>query len=214
MIIPKLHYISQGDSPKEHVENIQKACTSGAELVQLRLENVSEKKHLKIAKEVLKITTHYQTRLIIFEDYKLAKEIKADGVFLEKSNTCPTLVRKNLFSWQSIGTKAYNLEDCEIQIEKEVDYIILSPFKSKKDNPSNMALGINGFSLITEALKNETPLIACGGITTEDIPAILKSGISGAAVSKAITENFDSIRTFNQLLKASSTDEIRHTFTS
>ena len=43
MIIPKLHYMSQGDSPKEHLENIQKACTSGAELVQLNLKNVSEK---------------------------------------------------------------------------------------------------------------------------------------------------------------------------
>ena len=41
MIIPKLHYISQGNSPKEHLVNIQKACSSGAELVQLRLKNVS-----------------------------------------------------------------------------------------------------------------------------------------------------------------------------
>lgn len=42
-MIPKLHYISQGNSPKEHLENIQKACTSGAELVQLRLKGISEK---------------------------------------------------------------------------------------------------------------------------------------------------------------------------
>ncbi|MEZ7893626.1 MAG: thiamine phosphate synthase, partial [Polaribacter sp.] len=26
-MIPKLHYISQGNSPKEHIENIQKACS-------------------------------------------------------------------------------------------------------------------------------------------------------------------------------------------
>ncbi len=42
-MIPKLHYISQGDSPKEHLENIQKACNSGAELVQLRLKKLPEK---------------------------------------------------------------------------------------------------------------------------------------------------------------------------
>ena len=47
-MIPKLHYISQGNSPKEHLDNIQKACTSGAELVQLRLKHVSEKKLLKM----------------------------------------------------------------------------------------------------------------------------------------------------------------------
>lgn len=44
MIIPKLHYISQGNSPKELMKNIQKACTSGVELVQLGLKDVSEKK--------------------------------------------------------------------------------------------------------------------------------------------------------------------------
>ena len=65
MIIPKLHYISQGNSPKEHLENIQKACTSGAELVQLRLKDLSEKKILKIATEARNITSHFQTRLII-----------------------------------------------------------------------------------------------------------------------------------------------------
>lgn len=43
MIIPKLHYISQGHSPAEHLENIQKAGTTGAELVQLRLNNLSDK---------------------------------------------------------------------------------------------------------------------------------------------------------------------------
>ena len=53
MIIPKLHYISQGNSPKEHLENIQKACTSGAELVLLNLKNVSEKKYLKISLTVI-----------------------------------------------------------------------------------------------------------------------------------------------------------------
>ena len=69
MIIPKLHYISQGSSPKEHLENIQKACTSGAELVQLRLKNISEKKLLKLAEEAREITAHFQTRLIINDYY-------------------------------------------------------------------------------------------------------------------------------------------------
>lgn len=38
-MIPKLHYISQGSSPEEHLENMHKACVSGAELVQLGLKN-------------------------------------------------------------------------------------------------------------------------------------------------------------------------------
>ena len=213
MIIPKLHYVSQGNSPKEVLENIQKACTSGAELVQLRLKSISEKKFLKLAKEAREITSHYQTRLIINDHYKIAKDVKADGVHLGKTDSCPTIARKHLYTWQIIGGAANTLQECETLIEKEVDYITLSPFRptTTKDNLSPI-LGLNGYTAITEALKTKTPIIGFGGISTEDVTDILETGISGIAVSEEITQNFDTIRAFNQLLSASSTEEQRYTF--
>ena len=75
-MIPKLHYISQGNSPKEHLDHIQKACASGAELVVLDLQDSSEKKYLKIAKQAREITAHFQTRLMISAHYKIAKDLK------------------------------------------------------------------------------------------------------------------------------------------
>jgi len=212
-MIPKLHYISQGNSPKEHLENIQKACTSGVELVQLDLKNVSEKELLKLAKEAREITSHYQTRLIINDHYKIAKEVKADGVHLEKTDPCPTKVRAHLYTWQIIGATANTLQDCEILIDKEVDYICLSPFRfsTAEDNLSPV-LGLSGYTAVTEALKTATPIIGCGGITTEDVKDILETGISGIAISEEITQNFDTIKTFNLLLNASLTEEKRHSF--
>ena len=213
MIIPKLHYISQGNSAKGHLENIQKACTSGVELVQLRLKNVSEKKLLQFAKEARDITSHFQTRLIINDHYKIAIAVKADGVHLGKTDACPKLARKHLYSWQIIGGTANTLEECELLIAKEVDYISLSPFRlTPTKTDLNTALGLNGYAAISEALKTETPIIGFGGITLEDVLGLLERGISGIAVSEAITRNFDSIRLFNQLLNASSTQEQRHTF--
>jgi thiamine-phosphate pyrophosphorylase len=213
MIIPKLYYISQGNSPKEHLENIQKACTSGIELVQLRLKNVSDKKMLKLALEAREITSHFQTRLIINDHYKIAKEVKADGVHLGQTDVCPTLARKQLYTWQMIGGTANTLQDCETLMDKEVDYISLGPFRltTTKNNLSPV-LGLNGYTAITETLKTEIPIFGVGGITIADVTALLERGISGLAVSGEITRNFDIIRTFNQLLNASSTEEQRHTF--
>lgn len=213
MIIPKLHYIAQGISSKEILENIQKACTSGVELVQLGLKDASEKKFLKLAKEVIKITSHYQTRLIINEHYKIAKNIKADGVHLEKTDASPAIVRKHLYTWQSIGGTANTLADCEKLLDNEINYISLGPFK-KIATEYNLepVLGLKGYKTITDKLKTPIPIIAFGGITTADVENLLKVDISGIAVSKAITQDFDSIKTFNKLLKASSTKEIRHSF--
>ena len=144
-MIPKLHYISQGNTSKEHLENIQKACTSGAELVQLRLKNISEKKLLKFANEARELTAHFQTRLVINDYYKIAKEVKADGVHLGKTDVCPTIARKHLYSWQIIGGTANTIQDCEALLDNQVNYISLGPFRvstTKENTPP--VLGING----------------------------------------------------------------------
>jgi len=209
MIISKLHYISQESTPKEQLENIQKACASGVELVQLYLTGSSEEKKLALAKEVREITAHFQTRLVINEHYKIAKEVKADGVHVEKTGSCPTMVREHLYSWQLVGGSANTLQDCEALLDKQVDYIALGPFKATAATDN---LGVNGYTAIAEALNSETPLIGFGGITTNDVTAILASGISGIAVAREITRDFNTISAFNQLLNASSTEEQRYTF--
>lgn len=213
MIINKLHYISQGATPKEHLENIQNACQSGAELVQLRLKDLSDKKVLKTAEEAREITNHFQTRLIINDYYKIAKEVKADGVHLGLSDTNPKTARKELYSWQIIGGTANTLQDCEQRINEGVDYIGLGPFRftTTKDNLSPV-LGIEGYRLIIEELKTETPMIAIGGITINDIPEILNTGISGIAMSGEITKDFNQIRNIHKILQAGNSQEQKYDF--
>ncbi|WP_194852518.1 thiamine phosphate synthase [Nonlabens antarcticus] len=210
-MIPKLHFVSKAKSPKEHLENIQKACSSGIELVQLDLKHISKAHRLKLAEEAQAITAHFQTRLIIVSYYKIAKQIKADGVYLEKTDTRPTLVRDHLHAWQTIGASAHTLQDCETLLSQEVDYISLGPFLTSSNNETK-TLGVNGYTAIAEALTTETPLIGFGGITTDDVNDILKTGVSGIAVSDAILQDFDRIKTFHQLLNASSNQEMRHSF--
>jgi thiamine-phosphate pyrophosphorylase len=212
-MIPKLHYISEGNSPKEHIENIQKACSSGAELVQLRLKNISAKKYLKLAKEAREITSYFQTRLIIYEDFKIARAVKADGVHLETIEASSMKARIHLYTWQIIGGTANTIQDCETLLGEQVDYITLNPFRSGAIEDNLLpVLGLNGYTAIIEALKTKTPIIGAGGITTKDVKDILETGVSGIGVSEEITRDFDRIKTFNQLLSASSTEEQRHTF--
>jgi thiamine-phosphate pyrophosphorylase len=212
-MIPKLHYISQGNSPTEHLENIQKACSAGTELVQLRLKNISEKKCLKIAEEAREITSHFQTRLIINGHYKIAKKVKADGVHLGKSDVCPIIARTHIYTWQIIGSTANTLQDCETLISKQVDYISLSPFRISKNKENlSQVLGLKGYQAILDVLKTDTPIIGVGDIVTKDVKDILATGISGIGVSDEITRDFNIVKLFNELLSASSTEEQRHSF--
>ena len=163
---------------------------------------------LKTAKKAREITAHYQTRLIINDYYKIAKEVKADGVHLGKSDTCATEARKHLYTWQIIGGTANTLEDCKILIEKKVDYIGLGPFQftETKENLSPV-LGTDGYLTILEELKTDIPIIAIGGIQVDTILDIMMTRVHGIAMSAAITKDFNQIPKINTFLNAPSTSE-------
>jgi len=209
-MISKLQYISQGATPEEHLENIQKACASGAEWVQLRLKKMAPKILLETAKKAREITNHFQTRLIINDYYKIVKEVKADGVHLGQSDACPLEVRKSLEKWQIIGGTANTLDDCKKLLNKKVDYIGLGPFRfTKTKEQLSPVLGEKGYLTIVEELKTDTPIIAIGGITLNDVLDLMITGVYGIAVSGEITCDFNSISKFKETINGGRAQEQR-----
>lgn len=200
-MISRLQYISQGDSTKDHLDNITDACRSGADWIQLRLKNVNNETLLKTAVEVREITNQYQAQFILNDHYKIAKMVKADGVHLGKTDACPMEARKHLYSWQLIGGTANTNKNCMELIGKKVDYIGLGPlrFTSTKINLSP-SLGLDGYKNLLQSLGIEIPIIAIGGITIKDVPEIINTGVYGIAVSEEITKDFNKIKLFQELL--------------
>lgn len=213
MTLPKLYYISQGKTDKEHLENIQQACVCGVEMVQLRLKNSSEKRILKIAHQAREITDHFQTRLVINDFYKVAKEVKADGVHVGKNDGDILAIRKYLSSWQCIGGTATNLEEAKLCVVNLVDYIGLGAYKnSKTKNVVPPFLGNIGYELLLEALATELPIYAVGGVELNDVPALLQTGIYGVAVSNDLTLDFNKISRYHQVLQSAATQEQLYKF--
>lgn len=200
-MIPKLHYISQGASPTQHLENIKKACVSGIDLVQLRLKNETNHVVLETAIKARKITSKHGVLLIINDHYKIAVQVQADGVHLGKSDTCPLIAKATLKTWQIIGGTANTLEDCQTLIDKKVDYIGLGPFRFTKTKGNlSPVLGQQGYVSLVKKLQTKTPIIAIGGIIQTDVPSIIKTGVHGIAVSGEITRDFNSISNFKTLI--------------
>jgi phosphoribosylanthranilate isomerase len=123
----------------------------------------------------------------------------SSSTFRDSDKTIPVIAKE-------LGV-SYILE-CSVTLVEGKLKVIAQLIDSKDDH----ILGLISYTLITEALKTETPIIGAGGITTQDVKDILETGISGIAVSGEITRDFNTIRTFNQLLNASSTEEQRSTF--
>ena len=195
----KLQYISQGKTPEEHLYNIKKVCEGGGKWIQLRLKNVEEDKYIEIAEKVKKICDAFDSKLIINDNVSIALKVDADGVHLGKNDMPPAKAREIIGLDKIIGATANTLKDC-IELHNEpVDYIGLGPYRftTTKENLSPV-LGLAGYSYILHELKMKDfnlPVIAIGGILEKDISPIIKTGVSGVAVSGMLTgsENINEI---------------------
>ncbi|TXD48434.1 thiamine phosphate synthase [Polaribacter sp. IC073] len=204
-MISKLQYISQGETPEIHLENIQKACVAGANWVQLRLKNRDAEIILETAQKAREITISFKVKLIINDHYKIAKIVKADGVHLGKNDECPLVARAYLGASFIVGGTANTLEDCNSLLDKKVDYIGLGPYQfTKTKKKLSPVLGLAGYRELVTTLQTETPIIAIGGIALEDVSEIINTGVYGIAVSGAVTNNAASITEFKEILKCKS----------
>lgn len=202
-MISNLHYISQGKTPEEHLENIGRMCSAGANWVQLRLKNEPFDVMLKTAKTAKEICADFQVKLIINDFPEVAKQVGADGVHLGKKDICPLEARKILRRDKIIGGTANTLEDCQILLQKQVDYIGLGPFRftTTKKNLSPV-LGPEGYrELLANLVKNgnTVPVIAIGGITAVDVPVLTQCGVHGVAISGWLTFSKQPEKTFREI---------------
>jgi thiamine-phosphate pyrophosphorylase len=191
-MISRLHYITQDLPGISHAQLAEEACKGGAGWVQLRVKNKPEKEFLVIAEEVKNVCKKYSATLIINDNVRIAKEILAGGVHLGKEDMDPAEARKILGNNFIIGGSTNTAEDVTRMINAGVDYIGLGPcrFTATREN-LNPVLGIGGIKKIIVEMRliaslPAVPVIAIGGITPGDIPALMQAGVHGVAVSSAI----------------------------
>lgn len=198
-----MQFITHPDKNIGICEEVEAVCKGGGRWIQLRMKNEPEEKLLETARMAAAVCRRYGAVLIIDDNVNVARQVNADGVHLGKNDMQPAEARKILGKDKIIGYTANTIED--ILSVKEVDYIGLGPFKptSTKENPSPV-LGIQGYTDIINRLKypeNKIPIVAIGGIKTTDIPALLKCGIDGIAVSSGIINSKDISKQTNKILK-------------
>jgi thiamine-phosphate pyrophosphorylase len=133
----------------------------------------------------------------------LAKQIVADGVHLGLSDMNIAEARAILGKTKIIGATANTFEDIIYQINSGCDYIGLGPFQYTKTKKNlSQILGLEGYHSIITQLKDsqiEIPIYAIGGITLENVNALMETGIHGIAVSGIITQSNQKNKLITQL---------------
>ncbi len=197
-----LHYISQGVTVKEQLQNIHQALDNGCDWVQLRFKYTSAMELFTLAEAVKFLCEEYLATFIINDNVHLAQQLVSDGVHLGLTDMSIAEARQ-LLGNKIIGGTANTFEDVLQRANENCDYIGLGPFQysATKSNLSPI-LGIEGYSSILKKMEERNitvPVYAIGGITIGDVDDLMKTGIHGIAVSGLITNHIQQKQLITQL---------------
>ncbi|HCK24618.1 MAG TPA: thiamine phosphate synthase [Bacteroides graminisolvens] len=199
-----LQFITHETEQFSYREGAFMALEAGCKWIQLRMKDVAVETVLQLAEELKKACENHHALLIIDDYVEVAREVKADGVHLGKNDMPIEEARKLLGEGFIIGGTANTFEDVKRHYEAGADYLGIGPFRftTTKKNLSPV-LGLEGYRNIKQQMIEAgiiLPTVAIGGITVEDIPAILATGIEGIAMSGAILQAHDPAAEIKRIL--------------
>ena len=199
-----VQFISHYSERYSYLDSIQLALEGGCRWIQLRMKDATDDEVRPIAVEAQKLCRAYGAKFIIDDRVLLVHELQADGVHLGKNDMPIREARQILGPDYIIGGTANTFEDAKAHYEASADYIGCGPFRfTTTKQKLAPVLGLDGYRQIIRKLRaaNITiPVVAIGGITKDDIPAILQTGITGIALSGTVLRADDPIAEMKHII--------------
>ena len=200
-----IQFISHFTEQHTYLDSIRLALEGGIKWVQLRMKDATEDEIISIGTEVRRLCDQHSATFIIDDHVELVHKLKADGVHLGK-NDMPIAEARNILGKDIIiGGTANTFEDIAAHYQATANYIGCGPFRFTTTKKGlSPTLGLEGYRSIMTKVKEagiNIPVVAIGGITAEDIPGIMQTGISGIALSGAILRAENPIEEINRILK-------------
>ncbi len=197
---------SQDVEEGELLSVLEKALQAGITMFQFRekgsnsLEEYPEKKR-ELAIKCQTLCQEYQVPFIINDDVELALAIEADGIHVGQDDEPIEKVLECVSSDTIVGLSTSNAEEvAEAETIDDLDYIGLGPvFSTSSKKDTDPELGIAEMKRII-GQGRKIPIVAIGGITTENAAEVRATGVDGVSVISAIASS-DNIKAAVKQLK-------------
>ena len=168
-----------------HREAISHAIKGGMTCVQIREKHLSKRQLLETISEIKPICDEAGVLLIINDDAEICKASDTNGVHLGLSDGSISEARKLLGDEKIIGATAHNLEEALAAEVQGADYIgVGAAFGSNSKGNAVKLPNLEVYDQITSSVK--IPVIAIGGINSDNIGVLAGRGLVGVAVISAL----------------------------
>lgn len=177
------------DSLESFLEKIETACRSGVTIVQLREKNLTTNQYYQLAKQVKEITDAYQVPLIIDDRLDVCLAVDAAGLHIGDDELPVSVARQVLGPEKILGVTAKTVKRALEAEEGGADYLgtgAIFPTTTKENAPITLIS-----TLKTICQRVAIPVVAIGGLTSENIDQLMGTGIAGVAVVRDLMQAED-----------------------
>lgn len=177
------------DSVERFLEKVETACRSGVTIVQLREKNLTTNQYYQLAKQVKEITDAYQVPLIIDDRLDVCLAVDAAGLHIGDDELPVSVARKVLGPEKILGVTAKTVKRALEAEEGGADYLgtgAIFPTTTKENAPITLIS-----TLKTICQRVAIPVVAIGGLTSENINQLIGTGIAGVAVVRDLMQAED-----------------------
>ena len=177
------------DSLQSFLEKIETACRSGVTIVQLREKNLTTNQYYQLAKQVKEITDAYQVPLIIDDRLDVCLAVDAAGLHIGDDELPVSVARQVLGPEKILGVTAKTVKRALEAEEGGADYLgtgAIFPTTTKENAPITLIS-----TLKTICQRVAIPVVAIGGLTSENIDQLIGTGIAGVAVVRDLMQAED-----------------------
>ncbi len=165
---------------------IHQAIDGGVTCVQLRNKNQEIEEKYRFCCLLQEQLVVKNIPLIINDDINLAKRVHADGLHLGQTDGDPLEAREQLGPNVWIGRSIESLNDLMVANQCDaIDYVAASAvFQSQTKSDCKTFWGIDGLKNMVH--HSTHPVVAIGGINTQNVASVWATGVAGIAVIGAL----------------------------
>lgn len=165
-------------------EQVELACLGGADMIQFRDKQMSDKDLFSMSIKLQQICSKYNVYFTVNNRIDIADISNSDGVHIGQDDLPFEYARKVLGNKKIIGLSASNYEQAINADKLDVDYIGYGAIFSTMTKPESKASGLELLSKVKQNCKK--PIIAIGGINESNVCDVMKAGADGVAIVSAI----------------------------
>ena len=177
------------DSLENFLEKVETACRSGVTIIQLREKNLTTNQYYQLAKQVKEITEAYQVPLIIDDRLDICLAVDAAGLHIGDDELPVSVARQVLGPKKILGVTAKTVKRALEAETSGADYLgtgAIFPTTTKENAPITLIS-----TLKTICQRVAIPVVAIGGLTSENIDQLIGTGIAGVAVVRDLMQAED-----------------------